>query len=99
NPVTVKVVSGAIVSFNASAVATPAPSVVWQVSTDNVHWANLSAGFTSTTNGGGTTSTTLVQQVHRADNSKLYRAVFTSNGVSTIGLPAQVLVSPPALND
>jgi len=88
NPGSVLVLNGATFTLKASASGSPAPTVLWQVSRDNVNWQNISGGATATTNGFGT-STTLIQTVHRFDSGKLYRAVFTNGAGETIGLAAR----------
>jgi hypothetical protein len=62
-------VAGATATFTAVANGTPTPTVQWQVSTDGVHYANIS----------GATSTTLtLANVTAAMNGNLYEAVFTN---------------------
>ncbi len=60
---------GKTVSFNAAASGNPAPTVQWQVSTDNGSaWIDIA----------GATSTTYTFTVQFTDNGKQYRAVFTN---------------------
>jgi len=73
NPMDQTVTPGTAVSFTAGATGVPAPSVQWQVSTDNGN---------SFSNVPGATSTTLTFTAAGADNGNMYRAVF-SNGVGS----------------
>jgi hypothetical protein len=64
------VTAGQTASFSAAASGYPAPTVQWQLSTDNgTSWSNIS----------GATSTTFSFTAQPADNGHQFRAVFTNN--------------------
>ncbi|MEZ4862432.1 MAG: Ig-like domain repeat protein [Caldilineaceae bacterium] len=61
---------GQSVSFSAAASGSPAPTVQWQVSSDNgATWSDLS----------GETAATLTFTAQSSDNGKQYRAIFTNS--------------------
>jgi Immunoglobulin I-set domain len=69
-PTNQTVAAGQTASFSAAANGSPAPSVLWQVSTDGgATWNNIS----------GATSTTLTVPASSAQNGNKYRAVFRNN--------------------
>jgi hypothetical protein len=70
NPVSQTIVAGHGVTFTAAATGTPAPTVQWQVSTNN------GASFVNIP---GATSTTYSFTVTAGENGYLYRAVFTNS--------------------
>ena len=68
-PVSTGVTAGTVVSFTAAATGVPAPTVQWQVSTNNgSSWSNIS----------GETSGTYTFTAAAGDTGKQYRAVFTN---------------------
>src|SRR4029077_9879040 len=70
NPVTQTISASHSVTFTAAATGTPAPTVQWQVSTDNGATFN---------NIPGATSTTLAFTALASQDGYQYRAVFTNN--------------------
>ena len=69
HPVSTGVTAGTVVSFTAAATGVPAPTVQWQVSTNNgSSWSNIS----------GETSGTYTFTAAAGDTGKQYRAVFTN---------------------
>jgi len=77
-PVSQNVLPGAAVTLTAAASGSPAPSVQWQLSTNNgVTWSNID----------GATSTSYSPATTLADNGKQFRAVFTNaaGNVTTTG--------------
>ncbi|MFT3888912.1 MAG: immunoglobulin domain-containing protein [Arachnia sp.] len=80
--------AGTLVTFTAAATGDPAPTVVWQRSTDGgATWADLR---------GATGASYTIERVRTAQSGQLYRAVFT-NAVSPDGVatePATLSVTP-----
>ena len=75
------VCAGSSVTFTSDASGSPAPTVQWQVSTNNGNsWSNVS----------GATTATLTFTVATGDNNKQYRAVWT-NSVSSVNSNAAIL--------
>jgi hypothetical protein len=72
NPSNQAVQAGQTATFTAAAIGNPAPTVQWQVSSDNgTTWTDIS----------GATSTTLtLSNVQASQNGNLYRAVFSNDG-------------------
>jgi hypothetical protein len=84
-PTTYSTCSGTTVSFTvASSGGSPAPTVQWQISTDNVSWSDIN----------GATSTTLTFSAGSNDDGKYYRAVF-SNGCIVTTTSMQLIVGSP----
>ena len=78
---------GSSASFNATASGSPAPTVQWQLSTDNGStWADVS---------GATTTPLLVPGVTTSQNGARYRAVFTSVAGTATSSPATLTVYAP----
>jgi hypothetical protein len=70
NPVSQTIAAGHMVTFSAAASGSPAPTVQWQVSTNNgASFVNIS----------GATSATYSFSVTAGENGYLYRAVFTNS--------------------
>jgi uncharacterized repeat protein (TIGR02543 family) len=80
NPSSDLVYEGDTATFTAAATGTPAPTVQWMVSTNDVSWTDV-AGATSTTY--SVTSTLSV-------NGNYYEAVFTNAAGSVTSSPAQL---------
>jgi len=78
--------AGQSVSFSAAASGSPAPTVQWQVSSDNgATWSDLT----------GETATTLTFTAQSGDNGKQYRAVFTNGcGVATSNAATLTITVP-----
>jgi alpha-tubulin suppressor-like RCC1 family protein len=77
---------GATIGFVAAASGVPAPSISWEISTDNgATWAVIPGANTGT----------LTRVVGAGDNGKQFRAVFT-NSVSTVRSDAATLTVPSA---
>src|ERR1019366_485229 len=90
NPVNQTVTVGATPSFTAAASGNPAPTVQWQVSTDNGVTFNNVAGATSATL--TLTAVTLVQTGNQ------YRATFTNSvGTATTTAAKLTVVAAPAI--
>ena len=88
-PVAQVVAAGNAVSFTASADGNPAPSVQWQVSTDQ------GATYTDIP---GATSATLSFTTTAAQNGNQYRAVFTSsNGTATTAAATLTVATAPVV--
>ena len=82
-PVSTGVTAGTVVSFTAAATGVPAPTVQWQVSTNNgSSWSNIS----------GETSGTYTFTAAAGDTGKQYRAVFTNAEGSANSNAATLLV-------
>ncbi len=73
NPISTTVKAGKSATFTAAASGVPAPTVQWQVSTDEGStWTN------DTTDAGNTTGTLTIAATVGAENGHQYRAVFTN---------------------
>ena len=70
NPVSQTVVSGAGVTFSASASGYPAPTVQWQLSTNGSTYTNIT---------GATSPTYAISATTVSENGYRYRAIFTNN--------------------
>jgi hypothetical protein len=83
--------AGSLATFTASATGSPAPSVQWQVAANST-----GAPFIDIA---GAVTGTLSFATVAGDNGKLYRAVFTNAGGSTITATATlaILPTPPAI--
>jgi hypothetical protein len=94
NPTNQTVIAGDTISFSAGASGYPAPSVQWQVSTDDGNT------FTDVSNGGvysGATSTTLnITDATAAMNGYLYQAIF-SNTLVGAGSPSTAITTDVTL--
>jgi len=88
NPVSLTVPVGQMVSFTASASGTPAPTLQWQVSTDDGLTFYDIPGATS-----GTYSFTSAA----SENANRYRAVFTNSSGSVLSAVATLTVLSPML--
>ncbi|MCE7986497.1 MAG: CSLREA domain-containing protein [Caldilinea sp. CFX5] len=89
-PTNQSVCAGATATFSAAANGTPAPTVQWQVSSDNsATWNDLS----------GETNATLSVVTSAADNGKQYRALFTNSAGSATTDAATLTVNrAPAIS-
>jgi hypothetical protein len=88
-PTAETVTAGDLVTFTAVASGQPAPSVQWQVSTDNGSTYSPIPGATAVT-------LSVTPQV--SDNGSLYSAVFTNSvGAATTGAAALTVVAPPVV--
>ncbi len=90
NPSSQIVTSGNTVTFTAAATGNPAPSVIWQISTD---------GGTTFANIPGATSATLNFTTKLSQNGDQFRAVFTnsSGSATTVAATMTVTLLPVAL--
>ncbi len=90
NPRSVLVSNGETTTFTAAAEGTPAPTVQWEVSSDQGgSWAP------DTEDAGNTTETLTVAKVTYAQSGYEYRAVFTNAAGSQASEPATLLVRTP----
>jgi len=90
NPANQTVTAGSNASFTAAANGSPAPTVQWQVSTDN--------GVTFNSVGGATSATLALTAVTAAQNGNKYQAVFTNTvGSATTTAATLGVVPPPAI--
>ena len=77
--------AGQTATFTAAATGTPAPTLQWQVSTNNGgNWSNV----------GGATSGTYSFATVAGDDNKLYRCVASNSQGSTNSNAAQLLIAP-----
>ncbi len=90
NPASKSVVVGQSVSFTASAIGNPTPTVQWQVSSDG--------GKTFSNISGATSSTLTLNNVTRSMNGDQYEAVFTNSAGTATSTAATLTVSaaPPS---
>ena len=87
-PVSQAMIAGQEVTFTAAASGTPPPAVQWQVSTDGVHFTNITAA----TNGSYSFT------VSEADRGEEFQAVFTNVAGSVTSNPATLtLQAAPAV--
>jgi len=88
-PVNQSINAGQSATFTAAASGFPAPTVQWQVSTNNGStWSNIN----------GATSTTYSFSAQAADNGKQYRAVFTNTaGTATTNSATLTVYSAPVI--
>lgn len=87
DPSPTTVLAGSTATFTAAATGIPAPTVQWQVSTDN---------GTSFGDVGGATSTTLTITTVSADSAKRFRAVFTNTMGTATTASATLTVHTPS---
>ena len=89
-PTDQSVCAGATATFSAAASGDPAPTVQWQVSSDNgATWSDLS----------GETNATLSVVTSAADNGKQYRAVFSNSaGSATTNAATLTVNSAPTIS-
>ena len=85
NPIGQTVSNGAAVTFTATASGSPAPTVLWQVSTNGATFTNIS----------GATAASYTFTPTAADNGKQFRAVFTNSlGSATTTAASLAVVAP-----
>jgi hypothetical protein len=91
NPSSKTVMVGESATFSAAATGVPAPTVQWQVSTNNgTTWAN------DTTDAGNTTGTLTVAATTLAESGREYRAVFKNASGSATSVAVTLTVKEPA---